>query len=253
MTGGSRGIGEMIAAGFLANGAKVYISSRKAGRVRRHRRAPVGGLRRRVHLDPRRPVRARRASTSLAAALAGRESHLDVLVNNAGVSWGASIDEFPENGLGQGDGHQRQGRVLPHPASCCRCSRRTPRRRSGPGHQHRLDRRHPDPVVRHRVLRPVEGRRPRAHPPAGGQARPAQHPRQRHRPRAVPDVDAEHRRRHRRRRRGHRLGRARPRRCRGAASAPPRTSPGWPSSSRRAPVPSPSATSSPATAGIVVS
>ena len=30
MTGGSRGIGEMIAAGFLANGAKVYISSRKA-------------------------------------------------------------------------------------------------------------------------------------------------------------------------------------------------------------------------------
>ena len=30
ITGGSRGIGEMIAAGFLANGAKVYISSRKA-------------------------------------------------------------------------------------------------------------------------------------------------------------------------------------------------------------------------------
>ena len=37
VTGGSRGIGEMIAAGFLANGAKVYISSRKAGRVRCHR------------------------------------------------------------------------------------------------------------------------------------------------------------------------------------------------------------------------
>jgi len=30
VTGGSRGIGEMIAAGYLANGAKVYISSRKA-------------------------------------------------------------------------------------------------------------------------------------------------------------------------------------------------------------------------------
>ena len=30
VTGGSRGIGEMIAAGFLASGAKVYITSRKA-------------------------------------------------------------------------------------------------------------------------------------------------------------------------------------------------------------------------------
>ena len=30
VTGGSRGIGEMIAAGFLSQGAKVYISSRKA-------------------------------------------------------------------------------------------------------------------------------------------------------------------------------------------------------------------------------
>ena len=30
VTGGTRGIGEMIAAGFLANGAKVIISSRKA-------------------------------------------------------------------------------------------------------------------------------------------------------------------------------------------------------------------------------
>ena len=30
VTGGSRGIGEMISAGFLANGAKVYISSRNS-------------------------------------------------------------------------------------------------------------------------------------------------------------------------------------------------------------------------------
>ena len=29
VTGGSRGIGEMIAAGFLANGVKVYITARK--------------------------------------------------------------------------------------------------------------------------------------------------------------------------------------------------------------------------------
>jgi len=36
--------------------------------------------------------------TTLAAALADREDHLDVLVNNAGVSWGAPLEEFPENG-----------------------------------------------------------------------------------------------------------------------------------------------------------
>ena len=30
ITGGSRGIGEMIAKGFIAQGARVYISSRKA-------------------------------------------------------------------------------------------------------------------------------------------------------------------------------------------------------------------------------
>ena len=29
VTGGSRGIGEMITAGYLANGAKVYITARK--------------------------------------------------------------------------------------------------------------------------------------------------------------------------------------------------------------------------------
>ena len=45
VTGGSRGIGEMIAAGFLANGAKVYISSRKAAACEADRRALTGELR----------------------------------------------------------------------------------------------------------------------------------------------------------------------------------------------------------------
>ena len=45
VTGGSRGIGEMIAAGYLANGAKVYITSRKSRCLRRNRRTLDGNLR----------------------------------------------------------------------------------------------------------------------------------------------------------------------------------------------------------------
>ena len=97
ITGGSRGIGEMIAGGFLANGAKVYISSRKAPACEATARRLVerfGGECIALPGD---------ASTlegvdALAAALAAREAHLDILVNNAGVSWGAPLDEFPEIG-----------------------------------------------------------------------------------------------------------------------------------------------------------
>ena len=97
VTGGSRGIGEMIAAGFLTNGATVYISSRKADvcdATAARLAAEYGGTcvsipANLAELD---------GIDSLAAALGESESRLDVLVNNAGVSWGASIDEFPESG-----------------------------------------------------------------------------------------------------------------------------------------------------------
>ncbi len=97
VTGGSRGIGEMIAAGFLANGATVYISSRKADvcDATAARLAETYG-------GTCVSIPANLATTdgvvALADALRGREDHLDVLVNNAGVSWGASLEEFPENG-----------------------------------------------------------------------------------------------------------------------------------------------------------
>ena len=97
VTGGSRGIGEMIAAGFLANGAKVYISSRKAAAcdATAARLADTYGgecisipanLAELAGID------------ALAAQLREREDHLNILVNNAGVSWGAPLDDFPESG-----------------------------------------------------------------------------------------------------------------------------------------------------------
>lgn len=97
VTGGSRGIGEMISAGFLANGAKVYISSRKsdvcnatAARLMEEH----GGECIALPAD----LSNLESIEGLASALAERESQLDILVNNAGATWGAPIDEFPEMG-----------------------------------------------------------------------------------------------------------------------------------------------------------
>lgn len=97
VTGGSRGIGEMIAAGFLANGAKVYISSRKQAvcdATAERLATEYGGECISLPAD----LAGLDGIGALATELAARESRLDVLVNNAGVSWGASIDEFPEMG-----------------------------------------------------------------------------------------------------------------------------------------------------------
>ncbi|MFO1200327.1 MAG: SDR family oxidoreductase [Burkholderiaceae bacterium] len=97
VTGGSRGIGEMIAAGFLAAGAKVYISSRKADAcdaTAKRLADAYGGTCVSLPADLSRMD----GVESLAQRLAERESQLDILVNNAGASWGAPIDAFPEAG-----------------------------------------------------------------------------------------------------------------------------------------------------------
>jgi 2-deoxy-D-gluconate 3-dehydrogenase len=97
VTGGSRGIGEMIAAGFLANGAKVYISSRKA--------AACAATAERLSKDYGGTCIALPADLSqlsgiegLAQRLGELEPSLNILVNNAGAAWGAPIDTFPEAG-----------------------------------------------------------------------------------------------------------------------------------------------------------
>ena len=95
VTGGSRGIGRMIAEGFLAQGAKVYISARKADACEQAARelsaiGPCVAL----PLD----VSGAEGARAMATALAEREPALDILVNNAGAAWAAPIDEFPEVG-----------------------------------------------------------------------------------------------------------------------------------------------------------
>ena len=93
VTGGSRGIGRMIAEGFVAQGAKVYVSSRK----------PEACEETAAALGPNCIALPQDVSTvegckALAAALAEQEAWLDVLVNNAGAAWGEAFETFPEKG-----------------------------------------------------------------------------------------------------------------------------------------------------------
>jgi NAD(P)-dependent dehydrogenase (short-subunit alcohol dehydrogenase family) len=98
VTGGSRGIGKMIAAGFLAQGAaKVYITARKAGpceETAKELTAEYGGECIALPID----ISTMAGIDMLAGEIGKRESKLDILVNNAGAAWGAEFDEFPESG-----------------------------------------------------------------------------------------------------------------------------------------------------------
>lgn len=95
VTGGSRGIGRMIAEGFLRQGARVYITARKAEQCEATAK----------ELSALGPCTALPADVStvegaraLAAEIARREPALDILVNNAGAAWGEDFDSFPEKG-----------------------------------------------------------------------------------------------------------------------------------------------------------
>ena len=95
VTGGSRGIGRMIAAGFLRAGARVYISSRKALACDATA-AELSALGPCVSLPA--DVSNEAGVRALVSAYTAREPYLDILVNNAGAAWGAPFDEFPESG-----------------------------------------------------------------------------------------------------------------------------------------------------------
>ncbi len=94
ITGGSRGIGAMFVEGFLAAGCeRVYISARKGPQVA----AAVDHFGDKVIGIPG-DVSTVEGCKAIAAAVAERESKLDILINNAGAAWGAPFEEFPESG-----------------------------------------------------------------------------------------------------------------------------------------------------------
>lgn len=96
VTGGSRGIGLMIARGFVEAGARVYITSRNQ-QVCDAVAAKLSELGFCVSLP--RDLAEVEGGRDLARRLAQHEQKLHILVNNAGANWGASFDEYPETGF----------------------------------------------------------------------------------------------------------------------------------------------------------
>jgi NAD(P)-dependent dehydrogenase (short-subunit alcohol dehydrogenase family) len=93
VTGGANGMGRMIAEGFVRAAAKVYITSRKLEDAERtaHAFGTLGECHP-IVADLSTPA----AAVALAEMLATRESGLHVLVNNAGKTWGAPLEQFPD-------------------------------------------------------------------------------------------------------------------------------------------------------------
>ena len=95
VTGGSRGIGEMIAEGYVTNGVRTYISSRKAEacEATAARLAQIGEC-----ISIPADLSTADGIEALVAEIGRREQRLDILVNNAGATWGEPIESFPEHG-----------------------------------------------------------------------------------------------------------------------------------------------------------
>lgn len=94
VTGGSRGIGLMIARGFVEAGADVIISSRKAD-VCDAVAAELSAVGKCGAIPG--DLSTTEGADRLAEAVLARESRLDVLINNAGATWGAPLEAYPES------------------------------------------------------------------------------------------------------------------------------------------------------------
>jgi len=95
VTGGSRGIGAMIARGFVENGVKTYITARKEEELQATaEQLSAFGECIAIQAD----LSTMEGLTAFANEIGARENKLDILINNAGATWGAPLDDFPENG-----------------------------------------------------------------------------------------------------------------------------------------------------------
>jgi len=95
VSGGSSGIGAMMARGLLENGVKVYITARKADRLMAmaEELSEYGDC---IAIPS--DMSSVEGIESLVAEISKRESKIDILINNAGSNWSAPVEDFPEKG-----------------------------------------------------------------------------------------------------------------------------------------------------------
>lgn len=93
VTGGAQGLGRMIAEGLLRAGAQVAITSRKAAIVEQAAEEMNAlGLCTPFVADLSTPE----AAVDLVARYRAHSDALDILINNAGKTWGEAIETFPD-------------------------------------------------------------------------------------------------------------------------------------------------------------
>ena len=95
VSGGSRGIGEMIAEGFVKNGVKTFITSRKADQCNEtaKRLSQYGDC-----ISIPADLTDIKEIKKIKKIIQGKVDRIDILINNAGAVWAADFDSFPENG-----------------------------------------------------------------------------------------------------------------------------------------------------------
>ena len=172
VTGGTRGIGRMIAGGFVAAGADVVIASRKADAVEAAVAELVGvrlvhgAGRRPLHRGGRPGLRRGGGRRPRPGARPGQQRRCDL---------GGAAGRARHRVVGPGAQSQRPGRVPHHQVLPAAARGGVDPRRPVPGDQHRVDRRDPRPGPRVLLVLVVEGRRPPAHPAPGPAPGPRHH------------------------------------------------------------------------------
>lgn len=95
ITGGSRGIGSMIAEGYVANGVKTYITARKADACEaKAKELSAQGECIAIPAD----LSTKGGRAAFVNEIKKREGAIDILVNNAGAAWGAPFEDYPDEG-----------------------------------------------------------------------------------------------------------------------------------------------------------